>query len=392
MSKSLDRFLRQRLAEVEQRNLYRSRRVIEGEHGVHARVDGRDVQVFCSNDYLGLASHPELKAALIKAAEAEGVGSGASQLITGYNAAHRALEEELAEFLERPRALLLSSGYLTNVGVISALMGRGDTIYSDALNHASLIDGIRLSHADVRRYAHADMQALATELQLDAKGNRMIVTDGVFSMDGDIAPLPELVSLANQYDAWLMVDDAHGLGVLGSQGQGAVSAAGLSADDVPLLVGTLGKSIGAAGAYVAGSEDLIEALIQSTRTFIFSTAPPPAVAEAARVGLRLIKEEAWRREHLQSLIDLFREEGLRRGLPLSDSETPIQPLILGEERKALAVSAKLLEAGYLVSAIRPPTVPKGTSRLRITLSAAHTEKQIVGLLDALELVIQQKAA
>ena len=392
MSKSLDRFLRQRLAEVEQRNLYRSRRVIEGEHGVHARVDGRDVQVFCSNDYLGLASHPELKAALIKAAEAEGVGSGASQLITGYNAAHRALEEELAEFLERPRALLLSSGYLTNVGVISALMGRGDTIYSDALNHASLIDGIRLSHADVSRYAHADMRALAAELQLEAKGNRMIVTDGVFSMGGDIAPLRELVSLANQYDAWLMVDDAHGLGVLGPQGQGAVSAAGLSAEDVPLLVGTLGKSIGSAGAYVAGSEDLIEALIQSTRTFIFSTAPPPAVAEAARVGLRLIKEEAWRREHLQSLIALFRQEGLRRGLPLGDSETPIQPLILGEERKALAVSAKLLEAGYLVSAIRPPTVPKGTSRLRITLSAAHTEKQIVGLLDALELVVQQKAA
>lgn len=392
MSQSLDRFLRQRLAEVERAHRYRRRRVIEGEHGVQARVDGRDVLVFCNNDYLGLASHPELKAALIRAAEAEGVGSGASQLITGYNAAHRALEQELADFLERPRALLLSSGYLTNVGVISALVGRGDTVYSDALNHASLIDGIRLSHANVQRYPHADMQALGQKLEEASPGNRLIVTDGIFSMDGDVAPLTELAMQAERHHAWLMVDDAHGLGVLGPGGQGSVAAAGLGAEQVPILVGTLGKSIGAAGAYVAGSEDLVEALIQSTRTFIFSTASPPPVAEAARVGLRLLRQGSWRREKLHALIAQFRAGASARGLELADSQTPIQPLLLGEERRALAVSARLLEAGYLVSAIRPPTVPAGTCRLRITLSAAHTEHQVEGLLDALSRAVEQQAA
>lgn len=392
MSQSLERFLQQRLTEVGRLHRYRQRRIIEGEHGVQARVDGRKVQVFCSNDYLGLAAHPELKAALIKAVEAEGVGSGASQLITGYNRAHQALEEELADFLGRPRALLLSSGYLANVGVISALAGRGDTVYSDALNHASLIDGIRLSKAHVERYAHADVEALAEVMAAPVSGHRMLVTDGVFSMDGDIAPLPTLAQLAGEHDAWLMVDDAHGFGVLGAGGQGSVAAAGLGMAEVPILMGTLGKSIGAAGAYVAGSEELIETLIQSTRTFIFSTAPPPAVAEAARVGLRLLRAEHWRREHLQALIARFREGACARGLPLGDSVTPIQPLVLGEERRALAVSARLLEAGYLVSAIRPPTVPAGTCRLRITLSAAHSEAQVDGLLEALSRAVEQQAA
>ncbi len=384
MSESLTSFLNTRLDAVAAGNLYRRRRVIEGAHGVEARVDGRDVTVFCSNDYLGLASHPELGAALVSAARQQGVGSGASQLITGYNRSHQALEAELAEFLGRPRALLLSSGYLANVGVISALMGRGDAICSDELNHASLIDGMRLSRAQVQRYAHADLHDLEQQLKGSASArHQLIVSDGVFSMDGDIAPLSGLAACAQRHDAWLMVDDAHGLGVLGPQGQGAVSAAGLDVQAVPILVTTLGKSIGAAGAVVAGSELLIETLVQSTRTFIFSTAPPPAVAEAARTGLRLMRDEGWRREHLQALIAGFREGAVARGLPLSDSITPIQPLVLGEEALALSVSEALLAQGYLVSAIRPPTVPKGTARLRITLSAAHSKAQVDGLLDAL---------
>lgn len=384
MNASLDEFLQRRLVDVEARNLYRRRRVIAGAHGVQARVDGRDVTVFCSNDYIGLATHPELQAAMVRAVEQQGVGSGASQLVSGHNAAHRALEEELAEFLGRPRALLLSSGYLANVGVISALMGRGDTIYSDGLNHASLIDGMRLSKAGIRRYAHADMGDLQMHIAQPAEGHRLIVSDGVFSMDGDVAPLIELAKMASGRDAWLMIDDAHGLGVLGPQGQGSVAAAGLGIDEVPILVATLGKSLGAAGAFVAGSEALIETLIQSTRTFIFSTAPPPAVAEAARAGLKLVKEEAWRREHLFELIAYFREGAAARGLPLGASTTPIQPLVLGEEQRALDVSAGLLERGYLVTAIRPPTVPRGTARLRITFSAAHSVEQVDGLLAALE--------
>lgn len=392
MTSSLQQFLQARLDDVAAKNLYRRRRVIEGTHGVQARVDGRDVLVFCSNDYLGLATHPELRAAVVKAVEQEAVGSGASQLITGYNAAHQALENELAEFLERPRALLLSSGYLTNVGVISALMTRGDSIFSDQLNHASLIDGIRLSHADIKRYAHADMGDLQHQLIESDVPHRLIVSDGVFSMDGDVAPLGELSALARSYDAWLMIDDAHGLGVLGPQGRGAVAEAGLGVEDVPILVATLGKSLGAAGAFAAGSEELIEALIQSTRTFIFSTAPPPAVAEAARVGLRLVRQESWRREHLHELVSYFREGALARGLPLASSTTPVQPLILGEESRALAVSERLLDQGYLVTAIRPPTVPKGTARLRITLSAAHTRQQVEGLLSALQEAMGREAA
>ncbi|MGB1579992.1 MAG: 8-amino-7-oxononanoate synthase [Nevskiales bacterium] len=387
MSDSLKHFLQARLADTNARNLYRRRRVVEGAHGVQARVDGADLTLFCSNDYLGLATHPALMAAMAKAAHAQGVGSGASQLITGHNQAHQALERELAEYLQRERALLLSSGYLANVGVISALMGREDHIFSDALNHASLIDGIRLSRAKVLRYPHADLAVLQDELRQHQAAHRLIVSDAVFSMDGDVADLPGLSRLAAEHDAWLMVDDAHGLGVLGPQGRGAVAAAGLDAEAVPVLTATLGKSLGAAGAFVAGGADLIEALIQSTRTFIFSTALPPAVAEAARVGLRLSRDEQWRRDKLFELIAYFREGAAQRGLPVAGSQTAIQPLLLGEEQRALAVSEKLLAQGFLVSAIRPPTVPAGTSRLRITLSAAHERAQVTALLDALARVL-----
>jgi 8-amino-7-oxononanoate synthase len=361
--------------------------VVEGAHGVAARVDGRDCVTFCSNDYLGLASHPRLRAALQKAAEHAGVGSGAAQLITGYNSAHQQLERELAEFVQRPRALLFSTGYQCNMGVISALLGKGDHVYSDSLNHASLIDGCRLSGADIHRYGHADVGELRSQLAAPAAGHRLIVTDALFSMDGDRAPLRELADVACNDNAWLMVDDAHGFGVLGPEGRGSVAAAGLDGGDVPILTATLGKSLGAFGAFVAGSEELIETLIQSARTFIFTTALPPVVAEAAREALKVMRDEPWRREHLHALIARFRAGARERGLPIAESSTPIQPLVVGDEQRALDLSRALWEAGFLVTAIRPPTVPPGTCRLRITLSAAHGESQVDGLIEALARII-----
>lgn len=383
MSASLQQFLHGELDRRAHANLYRKRRVIAGGHGVRIRVDGRECINFCSNDYLGLAADPALAQALARAAQAVGSGSGASQLITGYNAEHAALEEELADFVGRERALLFATGYAANVGVVSALMGRGDHIISDALNHASLIDGARLSGAHKAIYTHADTQSAATLLRAADSGRRLLLSDAVFSMDGDTAPLPELAGLAAEHDAWLMLDDAHGFGVQGPNGQGSLAAAGLDTSDVPILVATLGKAVGAAGAFVAGDRDLIEYLVQAARSFVFSTAPPPAVAAAARQGLRMLREQAWRREHLHSLIAQMRVGAARLNLPLSDSSTPIQPLIIGDEARALAVSDALLERGLLVSAIRPPTVPTGSARLRITLSAAHTAEQVDALLAAL---------
>ncbi len=383
MSHSLQRHLQTRLQAARAADLYRTRRVIEGGHGVRIKVDGRACINFCSNDYLGLASDPQMGRALAQAALVQGCGSGASQLITGYNREHAALEEELADYLDRERALLFSTGYGANMGVISALMGRGDAIVSDALNHASLIDGARLSGAHKDIYPHADMPGAQACLAASRGENTLLLSDAVFSMDGDVAPAAELAHLADKYDAWLMLDDAHGFGVLGPQGQGSVAAAGLSARQVPILVATLGKSIGAAGAFVAGDRDLIEYLIQAARPFVFSTAPPPAVAAAARQGLRLVRADQWRRDHLFSLIARMQSRGRSLGLAVSASSTPIQPLILGDEARALAVSNALLERGFLVSAIRPPTVPEGSARLRITLSAAHTAEQVDALLDAL---------
>lgn len=395
MRDSLRRHLSERLETIRARNLYRRRRVIEGAHGTEVVADGRRCVNFCSNDYLGLAAHPGLAQAMADAVDRAGSGSGASQLITGHNAEHAALEAELAEFTGCERALLFVTGYAANMGVIEALMGRGDTIVADALNHASLIDGVRLSGAAKRIYAHADMDAAAEALAACPDGHRLLLSDTVFSMDGDIAPLAGLSRAADAHDAWLMVDDAHGFGVLGG-GRGACAPApgfenGASASASPgspgpgpdIYVATLGKAIGAAGAFVAGDEDLIEYLIQRARTLIFSTAPPPAVAAAARTGLYLARTETWRREYLQSLIQRFRAGAAALNLPLGDSGTPIQPLVLGDESAALAASDALLARGHLVSAIRPPTVPAGTSRLRITLTAGHDESQVDDLLGAL---------
>jgi 8-amino-7-oxononanoate synthase len=302
-----------------------------------AIVDGRPMLSFCSNDYLGLANHPEVIAALRRGAERWGVGSGAAHLVNGHSAAHHALEEELADFTGRPRALLFSTGYMANLGVLSALTGRGDTVWQDRLNHASLLDGALLSRATLRRYPHAD----ATELDrlIGDRDTRMIASDGVFSMDGDLAPLPALALIARRAGAWLLVDDAHGLGVLGREGRGTLDHFGLDAEQVPILMGTLGKAFGTFGAFVAGSETLIETLIQRARSYIYTTATPPALAEATRTSLALACREDWRREHLRALIARFRAGANQLGLPLSESPTPIQPLIAGSSHQALAWAA-----------------------------------------------------
>jgi 8-amino-7-oxononanoate synthase len=371
------------LAQHRAKGLYRRRRVSDGPQGPEMRVDGRYMLAFCSNDYLGLANHPRVIEAMQAGAREYGAGSGAAHLINGHSRAHHQLEEELAAFTGRPRALLFSTGYMANQGVIAALLGRGDHVIEDRLNHASLIDGATLSRARLHRFAHSDMAALEGRLSALESGEKLIAVDGVFSMDGDLALLTELAEAALRHDAWLMVDDAHGIGVLGEQGRGSLDAAGLGMEQAPILMATLGKGLGVFGAFVAGSEALIETLIQRARSYIFTTALPPAVAEATRAALRISQKEEWRRENLFRLIRRFREGAESLGLPLMASPTPIQPLLAGSAETALAWSARLEQAGLLVTAIRPPTVPEGASRLRITLSAAHSDAQLERLLDAL---------
>lgn len=369
------------LAERQAQGLYRRPRLLERRDGVHARLEGRDCLVFCSNDYLGLADHPVISAALAQAASEVGTGSGAAHLISGHHREHEALEAELADWLGRPRALLFSTGYMANMGVINALAEPGDTVYEDVLNHASLLDGGWLSRGRMQRYAHGDVAALDAALA-QTSGRALIATDAVFSMDGDLAPLPALAELAARRDALLVVDDAHGFGVLGN-GPGSVAHLGLTPDQVPVYIGTLGKALGTFGAFVAGSETLIDYLIQRARTYIYTTAPPPALAAATRAALGLARQDTWRREHLMDLVARFRDGARRLGLPLMASDTPIQPLWVGDAVRAMALGAALLEAGYWVTPIRPPTVPPGTARLRITLTAAHTPAQVEGLLGAL---------
>jgi len=375
--------LRPELDRRKNEHLYRHRRVVLGPQGPELVVDGRPMLGFCSNDYLGLANHPDVVAAMQRGAEQYGVGGGAAHLVSGHSAAHHALEEELAEFTGRPRALLFSTGYMANQGVITALLGRGDSIYQDRLNHASLIDAGLLSRADFKRFAHSDMQALSQQMESQDSGDSLVAVDGVFSMDGDTAPLPELATICQDKKAWLMVDDAHGIGVLGENGAGSIEHFALGLDDVPILMGTLGKALGTFGAFVAGSEDLIETLIQQARSYIYTTASPPAVAEATRVSLKLVREESWRRERLQELIRRFRAGAEQQGLSLMPSQTPIQPVMAGSAEQALAMSARLEEQGILVSAIRPPTVPEGSARLRVTLSANHRDEDIDRLLEAM---------
>jgi 8-amino-7-oxononanoate synthase len=370
------------LDDIARQGLYRSRRVIASPQGINLEIDGRNIVNFCSNDYLGLANHPDVVRAFKSAVDFYGVGSGSAHLICGHSVAHHALEEELAAFTGRDRALLFSTGYMANIGVISALLGRSDAVFEDRLNHASLLDGGLMSGARFKRYAHLDVADLSAKLD-KAVGNKLIVTDGVFSMDGDFAPMDELAVVAKKHEAWLMVDDAHGLGVIGNHGGGIVEHYGLSQDDVPVLMGTLGKGFGTFGAFIAGSEALIETLIQKARTYVYTTALPAAVAEATRASLKIVVAESWRRDKLQKLAERFRLGAGQLGLTLMASSSAIQPILIGDSQRAVDISNALLKAGFLVSAIRPPTVPQGSARLRVTFSALHDEQQIDQLLDAL---------
>ncbi len=388
-----DSKLQQALQARQAAGLMRSRKVLASAQGTEVAVDGKTLLAFCSNDYLGLANHPEVLRAFMQAAERYGVGSGASHLISGHSLPHQRLEEELAEFTGRARVLTFSSGFMANLGVISTLAGKTDCVFEDRLNHASLLDGGLFSGARFRRYPHGDTVRLRAMLAADAarQGTTFIVSDGVFSMDGDKAPLPALIETATASGAQLMIDDAHGFGCLGRTGGGLLQVwqeqgVATGQQQVPILVGTFGKAFGTSGAFVAGSEALIETLIQFCRPYIYTTALPPAIAAATRCSLQLLQEESWRREHLQDLISRFRERCLALGFELSDSQTAIQALLLRDTRRCLQAAALLEQQGIMVLPIRPPTVPPGTDRLRITFSAAHTQTQLERLLQALEVV------
>lgn len=366
----------------------RRRRVVSPPLGTHPQLDGRSVLAFCSNDYLGLAQHTEIAAAARVATYSHGVGAGAAHLISGHTDYHEALEDALASFVELPAALTFSTGYMANIGVVTALVGRGDAVFADKLNHASLNDAMVLSRAELKRYAHNDLAALEKALATTSAKRRLIITDSVFSMDGDIARLPELLALAERFDALLLVDDAHGFGVLGPQGQGALAHFGLQSERL-ILMGTLGKAAGVGGAFVAGDEVLIDWLVNRARTYIYTTATPPLLAAALLTSLQLIGEGDALRAHLQALIQRLHQQ--TRDLPWAwmPSSTPIQPLVVGESPAAVALSQALLERDIWVPAIRPPTVPAGTARLRVSLSAAHTFDDIDQLSSALnEIAVQ----
>ncbi|OYO26316.1 8-amino-7-oxononanoate synthase [Janthinobacterium sp. PC23-8] len=370
------------LQQLKEQALLRQRRIVDGPQGPLLSIDGRQYLAFSSNDYLGLANHPALVAAAHEGLRRFGVGAASSALISGHSSIYETLEVALANFVGMPRALHFSNGYMANLGILPALAGPGDTIFSDRLNHACLIDGARLSRAEFRVYPHNDVGRLAQQLGKSRSGRKLIVTDGVFSMDGDLAPLAELVALCERHDAWLLVDDAHGFGVLGPQGRGSLAHLGLSSPRV-LYMGTLGKAAGVAGAFVAGDAVLIEWLLQRARTYVFTTASPPLLASALLATLTLLQTETWRQQHLRQLIAQL-QNGLA-GLPwtLLDSETAIQALVVGNNQLALDLMARLREAGIWVPAIRPPTVPKGTARLRISLSAAHSTDQVAQLIAAI---------
>ncbi|MFN2381250.1 MAG: 8-amino-7-oxononanoate synthase [Guyparkeria sp.] len=357
--------------------------VADSPQGPHMRIDGCERLAFCSNDYLGLANDPRLAVAMHEGIDRYGVGAGSAHLINGHFEPHERLEAELASWLEVDSVRLFSTGYMANLGVVGALVGRGDTVIADRLNHASLVDAAQLSGASLSRYRHNDLDDLERRLER-ARGERMVLTDGVFSMDGDIAPLAELVELAERYDAWLVVDEAHAFGVMGDAGRGSFEAAGLVPGERVLRVGTLGKAFGTAGAFVAGAAEPLAVLLQRARTYLFTTAQPPALAEASRAALVILREEGWRRDHLVDLVVRFREGVANlEDFELAPSTTPIQPIQVGEADRALAMAEQLDAMGLLVPAIRPPTVPSGSSRLRVTLSAAHEPAEVDKLLSAL---------
>jgi 8-amino-7-oxononanoate synthase len=362
--------------------LLRQRRMLQSPQAPHIMVDGKSYLSFCSNDYLGLANHPQLIAALQQGAQQHGVGAGAAHLVSGHGTTHHQLENELAAFVGKPAALLFSTGYMANLGVVQALVGKGDTVFADKFNHASLNDAMQLSRAAVKRYRHNDMTQLAQLLEQAKSGRKLVITDAVFSMDGDVAPLRELLALCEQHDAWLLIDDAHGFGVLGEQGRGSLAHFGIASKRV-ICMATLGKAAGVFGAFVAAEQVVIDTLINHARSYVYTTATPPALASALLESLQLIENGDELRGNLQRLIAQLRS-GLR-SLPWSvmPSATAIQPLLVGGNQAALNLSAGLLERGIWVAAIRPPTVPQGTARLRITLSAAHRAADVTRLIESL---------
>ena len=362
--------------------LLRRQRTLQSPQAPHIVVDGQPYLSFCSNDYLGLANHPQLIAALQQGAQQYGVGAGAAHLVSGHMQPHEELEHALADFVGKPAALLFSTGYMANLGIVQALVGKADTVFADKLNHASLNDAMLLSRASIKRYRHNDMTQLAQLLKQAKSGRKLVITDAVFSMDGDVAPLPELLALCEQHDAWLLIDDAHGFGVLGEQGRGSLAHFGISSKRI-IYMGTLGKAAGVFGAFVAAEQVVIDTLVNHARSYIYTTASPPALARALLASLRLIANGDALRGHLQGLISQLRS-GLR-GLPwtVMPSVTAIQPLLVGDNQAALNLSDELRERGIWVAAIRPPTVPQGTARLRITLSAAHSAADVTRLIEAL---------
>ena len=367
--------------------LLRQRRMLQSPQAPHIMVDGKSYLAFCSNDYLGLANHPQLIASLQQGAQQYGVGAGAAHLVSGHNATHHQLENELAAFVGKPAALLFSTGYMANLGVVQALVGKGDTVFADKFNHASLNDAMQLSRAAVKRYRHNDMAQLAQLLEQARSGRKLVITDAVFSMDGDLALLSELMGLCEKHDAWLLIDDAHGFGVLGEQGRGSLAHFGIASKRV-ICMATLGKAAGVFGAFVAAEQVVIDTLINHARSYVYTTATPPALASALLESLQLIAKGDELRGHLQRLIAQLRS-GLRN-LPWSvmPSATAIQPLLVGGNQAALNLSAALRERGIWVAAIRPPTVPQGTARLRITLSAAHSATDVTRLTGALHELAQ----
>lgn len=381
--------LEQQLAQIDAQSLRRRRRITESPCAPRVQVDGRDMLAFCSNDYLGLAAHPRIVNALQEGASLYGAGSGASHLISGHSRAHAELEERLAEFvapqIAEARALYFCTGYMANIAILSALSGSGADLFSESLNHASLIDGARLSRANVQVYPHGDLTQLASLLAASTASNKMVVTDSVFSMDGDLADLPQLLALCEQHDAWLVVDDAHGFGVLGEHGRGVLEHYALSSPNL-VYMGTLGKAAGVAGAFVAAHKTVIEWLVQRARPYIYTTAAPPAIAHALLTSLDIIEGEegSERRAHLQTLIAQWRSAMQPKRWQALASDTAIQPVVIGANDEAMKIAAALYEQGYWVPAIRPPTVPVNTARLRVTLSAAHTAAEVTQLVEALQ--------
>lgn len=374
--------LQQSLDERASQGLLRTRRTLTTPQSPHIVVDGKSYLAFCSNDYLGLANHPQLISALQNGAQQWGVGAGAAHLVSGHSEPHHQLEQQLAAFVDKPAALHFSTGYMANLGVVQALVGKGDTVFADKLNHASLNDAMLLSRAEVKRYRHGDMAQLEKLLSETSKGIKLVITDAVFSMDGDLAPLREMLALCEQHDAWLYVDDAHGFGVLGEQGRGSLSHFGIASERI-IYMATLGKAAGVSGAFVAAEQVVIDTLVNHANSYVYTTASPAALSVALSHSLQLIAQVNDWRAHLNSLISKLRNGLADLPWSLMPSDTAIQPILIGDNQRALELSAGLRERGIWVAAIRPPTVPQGTARLRITLSAAHTDEDVERLIGAL---------